>query len=76
MLADGNNQVSRRQANRYIVLAHVLLDAWGLLLGLIPTTLFQEAGKTNDPSVSVPMLPAARPIDDATALPLELPFGS
>lgn len=54
-----------------------MLFKWTLLiLGLIPTTLFQEEGNTIDPSVSVPMLPAARPSDDATALPLELPFGS
>jgi hypothetical protein len=46
------------------------------LLGLIPTILPNEEGNTMDPSVSVPMLPAARPSADATALPLELPFGS
>ncbi len=45
-------------------------------VGLIPTTLFRSAGLTILPLVSVATDPNARPTDTATALPLELPWGS
>lgn len=45
-------------------------------VGFIPTTLFMLAGDMMLPSVSVPSVTAARPIDAAMAEPDEEPPGS
>ena len=44
-------------------------------VGLMPTTLLIEDGERILPSVSVPSEAKARPMDEATALPLEEPLG-
>jgi hypothetical protein len=46
------------------------------ILGLMAARLFCEDGEMMDPSVSVPIDAKARPIDDATPDPDELPLGS
>ena len=45
-------------------------------VGLMPTTLLAEAGNRMLPEVSVPSEANAKPMDEATALPLEEPLGS
>ena len=45
-------------------------------LGLIPTRLLFDEGDMMEPSVSVPNAARARPRDDATPEPEELPLGS
>ena len=53
-----------------------MVDSYLSILGLIPTTLFMDAGDVIEPSVSVPIVPNARPSEADTPLPLELPEGS